>query len=271
MQMKSSEEKYSIEDLREIIGILRGENGCPWDKEQTHESIRKSMLEEAYEVVDAIDKKSSTLLTEELGDVLLQVVFHATLGEESNSFTWDDVTDGVCRKMIYRHPHVFGDITAETSDEVLANWEQLKTVEKGNKSLSDQMEDIAKSLPETERAFKIQKKAAKIGFDWDTYEGIIDKLKEETDEAFGAISNNENIEEEIGDVLFTAVNLARFMKVDPEEALKKSNQKFMARIKIMEQEAEKTGKTIDEMNKQELENLWKMSKKNLAIAIRENL
>lgn len=271
MQMKTKDDKYTLEDLRNIIKILRGENGCPWDREQTHESIRKSMLEEAYEVVDAIDKKSKSLLTEELGDVLLQVVFHATLGEEANAFCWDDITDGVCRKMIYRHPHVFGSVVAETSDEVLSNWEQLKTAEKGNKALSEQMEDIANSLPETERAYKIQKKASKIGFDWDEVGGILDKLKEETDEVACAIKEEKNIDEEIGDVLFTAVNLARFMKVDPEEALKKSNRKFMDRIRIMEQEAEKTGKTIGEIDKQEMENLWKMSKKILAIAIPKNL
>ena len=188
--MINFEEKtaYTVEDLRRIVHLLRAPGGCPWDGAQTHESIRRNFLEEAYEVAEAIDEKNPAHLKEELGDVLLQVLFHASIEEDAGRFTLDDVADGVCRKLIYRHPHVFGDVSVQSTDEILSNWEDLKKKEKGQATQADAVDAVARTLPALWRAEKVQKKAAKAGFDWPGVQDAVDKLSEEVDELRSALS-----------------------------------------------------------------------------------
>ena len=252
--------KYGVYDLEKLIAVLRAPGGCPWDAEQTHESIKRNMLEEAYEVVEAIDEGSASHLCEELGDVLTQVVFHSGIEEDAGNFNLDDVADMVCRKLILRHPHVFSDVTVTGSDDVLKNWDDIKRVEKGQKTVTDSMEAVAKSLPSLWRAEKIQNKAAKVGFDWPEVWGAMDKLAEELTEVSDAVSAESRVEEELGDLLFSAVNVARFMGVDPENALSKACDKFTARFAYIESEAAKQGKLLSEMTLEEMDTLYEESK-----------
>ena len=232
-------ERYTIEDLRQIMQILRAPGGCPWDAEQTHESIRKNMIEEAYEVVDAIDSGDPAALQEELGDVLMQVVFHSQMEAEAERFTLDDVADGVCKKLVYRHPHVFGNVHAETSEQVLKNWDALKLVEKSQKSQTESMQSIPRQLPALMRAEKVQKKASRVGFDWDNADGAFEKIAEETTELQQAAQsgNADQVREELGDLLFSVVNAARLLHADPEEALTAASDKFIRRFSAVEQMA----------------------------------
>ena len=253
---------YDLQDLLEVMRVLRGPGGCPWDREQTHESIRRNLLEEAYEAADAIDSADLSALQEELGDVLMQVVFHAQIETEKGGFTLDDVADGVCKKLIYRHPHVFGTVQAEDSDTVLTNWEVLKRAEKGQASTADALDAVA-HLPALWRAEKIQNKAAKAGFDWPSPMGAVDKLSEETEELRRAVAKGDaqgphGIREEVGDVLFTAVKVARDAGVDPEEALHAACDKFNQRFRKVEQSADKP---LSEMKPEELAGLWRAAKK----------
>ena len=253
-------ESYGLKDLEEIVSILRAPGGCPWDCEQTHESLRRDLLEESYEVVEAIDEGSLPHLQEELGDVLLQVVFHADIEREAGTFTLDDVADGICKKLIYRHPHVFGDVTVSGTGEVLKNWETLKRREKGQETNTDALAAVARSLPALWRAEKVQKKAKKAGFDWPDVSGALDKLSEEVDELRQAVDEDSNIEEELGDVLFSAVNVSRFVKADPEEALTAATDKFIARFRTVEALAAQAGKSMDSMSLSELDKLWEQAK-----------
>lgn len=252
--------KYGVYDLQKLIAVLRAPGGCPWDAEQTHESIKRNFLEEAYETVEAIDEKSAVHLCEELGDVLMQVVFHAGIEEDAGRFDLDDVADGVCRKMILRHPHVFGDTAVSGSDEVLKNWEEIKRVEKSQKTVTDSIRSVAKSLPALWRAEKVQKKAAKTGFDWPNVWGAMDKLAEELTEVSDALSGEGNVEEELGDLLFSAVNVARFAGIDPETALHKACEKFTARFEYVESEAQKQGKLLANMTLEEMDKLYNEGK-----------
>jgi len=245
--------KYGFEDLVEIMDILRGEGGCPWDREQTHESIRKNFIEEVYEACEAIDLKNNTMLCEELGDVLLQVVFHADMAEDEKAFDIGDVCDGVCKKLILRHPHIFGDVTAETSEQVLENWEAIKRVEKGQKTYSDSINQVAKSLPALMYAEKVQKKARKAGFDWPDVKGAMDKIDEEKAELLKAMEGQGDTFEELGDLLFAVVNVARFLDIDPEEALERASAKFVKRFCAMESLA---GRDLREMSLEEMDKLW---------------
>lgn len=254
---------YDVADLRKLIAVLRGENGCPWDKEQTHESIRRNFLEETYEVCEAIDEGNPEHLKEELGDVLTQVVFHAGIEEDAGRFNLDDVADAVCKKLIYRHPHIFGDTSVKDSDEVLVNWDELKRAEKKQHSTGSAMDSVAKSLPGTWRADKIQSKARKAGFDWPDISGALDKLYEEVGELKNAIETGEGISEELGDVLFSAVNVARLADVDAEDALHSTCDKFVARYRSMEQEAEKRGLVLDKLTLDKQEELYQEAKKKL--------
>ena len=256
-------DSYSVNDLVEIVRILRAPGGCPWDAEQTHESIRRNFLEEAYEAVEAIDEQSPEHLKEELGDVLLQVVLHARMEEDTGSFTLDDVADGICKKLIYRHPHVGGETAVSGSGEVLQNWEVLKRKEKGQETHTDALDAVARSLPALWRAEKVQKKAKKAGFDWPDVSGALDKLSEETEELRTAVAEDSNIEEELGDLLFAAVNVSRFVKADPEEALSRATDKFIARFRLVEQEAARGGRSMEDMNLEELDTLWEQAKKTL--------
>ena len=252
--------KYNLADLVKIVKVLRGPGGCQWDAEQTHQSIRRNFLEEAYEVAEAIDQNSVEHLQEELGDVLLQVVFHTSMEEELGHFDLDQVADGVCKKLIFRHPHVFGDVTVHSTGEILSNWEELKRREKGQATQADAVDAVARSLPALWRAEKVQKKAAKVGFDWPDVSGAVDKLSEELEEVKAAIDGQGNPAEELGDLLFAAVNVARFIHTDPEDALQAACDKFAARFRRVEEAVAEKGRTMEEMSLEELDEIWNQVK-----------
>ncbi|MCI2106191.1 MAG: nucleoside triphosphate pyrophosphohydrolase [Intestinimonas sp.] len=251
---------YNVSDLAEIVRILRAPGGCPWDREQDHHTIRRNLLEEAYEAAEAIDENDPDHLKEELGDVLLQVVFHAQMEKEAGRFDLNDVADGICKKLIYRHPHVFGDVTVSGSGEVLSNWEELKRREKGQTTRADSMDAVAKSLPGLWRAEKMQKKARKAGFDWPDVSGALDKLEEEAKELRSAVQDDTNVTEELGDVLFAAVNVARFTDTDPEDAMGGACEKFARRFRRMEEMAQSQGNQLERMTLAEMDKLWDRAK-----------
>ncbi|GAA0119995.1 nucleoside triphosphate pyrophosphohydrolase [Clostridium sp. CTA-17] len=254
--------KKDFQDLLDIIETLRNPGGCPWDREQTHESLKSALLEECYEVIDAIENEDEDALIEELGDVLLQVVFHASIGKEDGYFDIMDVIGGISNKMINRHPHVFGNEEANTSEQVLVNWDEIKKEEKGIKTLTEEMQNIAKSLPATTRAYKVQKKAKKVGFDWDDVNCAMDKVKEELNE-IKEVYNCEDksiIEGEVGDLLFACINVARFLEIDGELALDKTIKKFINRFSYIENEAIKNNKNLKNMTLEEMDKLWEEAK-----------
>ncbi len=261
---KDLKNKKDFNDLLEIIEILRGENGCPWDREQTHESLKKALIEESYEVIDAIDNEDDDGLIEELGDVLLQVVFHASIGKEDGYFDIKDIIEGICNKMINRHPHVFSDDNRlKYSDEVILKWDEVKKREKGYSSLTEEMRGVAKGLPSLLRAHKIQEKAKKVGFDLENVICAINKVKEELKEVEDVYSgqNKDRIKDEIGDLLFSCVNVARFLKVDEEIALNASVDKFIKRFSYIEECAKKKGVDLNDMDLDEIDKFWEESKK----------
>lgn len=288
-------ENYKIDDLLQLMAFLRSENGCPWDREQTHDSIKHNVIEEAYEVVDAISSNDPGMLSDELGDLLLQVVFHSQMAKEANEFDFDDVVRSICEKLISRHTHLFGennDAAASTVDmnlngnvnlnengnvderlnhdtkstlspeDVISLWEKNKKKEKNQGSQAQSMKEIARALPALMRAYKIQRKAAQSGFDWDNIDDVTLKIHEELDEIKGAmqtadpLERNEKVEMELGDLLFSVVNYARFLGVDPEVALDKSSNKFIRRFERVEQEF--TGRNIDMKSTplSELDEVW---------------
>ncbi len=253
---------YGMQDLIDIMRILREPGGCPWDAEQTHVSIKKNLIEETYEVIESINKDDKELMCEELGDLLMQVVFHAQMESEENVFTFDDVTDGVCKKLIERHPHVFGEVNVSGVDDVLTNWDAIKRKTKGQKTTTDSMNSVPRELPALMRATKLQKKAADVGFDWSDVSGALEKLEEEISELRQAIENNdrENMNEELGDVLFSAVNVSRFIKSDAEEALTAASDKFLSRFTRVEELAR--GRNIDmkSVTLEVLDKLWDEAK-----------
>ena len=260
MLSKSSykKEKYNVSDLLEIMKILREPDGCPWDREQTHKSIRRDLLEEAYEVADAIDLDDKDALCEELGDLLLQVAFHSQISKDNGEFTFDDVADGICKKLILRHPHVFGDVEAETSEQVLDNWDAIKKEEKHQESYTDTLTSVPRAFPALMRAAKVQKRAAKAGFDWDDISGAISKLPEELNEFSEALKseNIEEIDEEFGDLLFSCVNVSRFLKIDAENSLAKATDKFIGRFEKVEQVLNDRGLDMKSMSLEELDDIW---------------
>lgn len=252
----------SINELRDIVAKLRSPEGCPWDKEQDHKSIRTLLLEECYEAIEAIDEENDDLLREELGDVLLHVVFHAQLAEEREVFSLEDVTQTINEKLIRRHPHVFGEENCEDSDAVLQRWDDLKKQEKPEReSLLDGVPPI---LPALMQAKEYQKKAAKAGFDWDDPKGVLHKTREELDELEEALAaetpDHDHIREEIGDLLFSLVNLSRHLKVDAEDACRQTNHKFRYRFQYMEAELKKQGKDVESATLDEMEALWQAAK-----------
>ncbi len=252
--------KASFEDLVEIMMTLRGPEGCPWDREQTHTSIKRHLIEECYEVIDAIDRGEPKYLAEELGDVLLQVVFHSEIARQEGDFDISDVLEGIVKKLLGRHPHIFGDEEAKTADEVIVHWEDAKLREGKAKVL----EGIPRSLPALLRAYKLQKKAARVGFDWEAKEHVVDKLLEEIEElkqVFLKEQSRKGLEEEIGDVLFTIVNVARHVDIDPEAALRKTIKKFQHRFEYVERQAEAQQISLSRMSLEEKENLWQEAKK----------
>jgi len=257
-------EKYSIDDLVQIIRLLRGEGGCPWDMQQTHQSIRNNVIEEAYEVADAVDTDDKAALCEELGDLMMQVVFHARMAEESGDFNLDDVADGVCQKLVHRHPHVFGTVQADTVGQVLDNWDAIKMEEKNQQTYTDTLTSVPRAFPGIMRAAKVQKRAAKVGFDWADSKGAWDKLNEEIAEVRAAEQSGDAdaIAEEMGDLLFSVVNVTRFLKVDGEEAISKATDKFITRFQSMEQLAVSKGLNLKELSLDEMDALWDEIKKN---------
>ncbi len=260
----SMKNSYDCRDLMEIVRILRHPGGCIWDQEQTHQSIRRNFLEETYEVAEAIDKGDVDGLKEELGDVLLQVFFHTSIEEDAGRFNLDDVADGVCKKLIYRHPHVFGDVSVDSTDQVLSNWEELKRKEKHQDTQADAVDAVARTLPALWRAEKMKKKAAKTGFDWRDVSGALDKLSEELDELKAAALKGEgDPAEELGDLLLAAVSVGRFVNADPEDALHAACDKFSARFRRTEELAGERGLKMDELSEEELHNLWVEAKECL--------
>ena len=257
-------EKYDINDLLEIMRSLRAPGGCPWDAEQTHESIRKNLIEETYEVVEAIDKKDSGMLLEELGDLLMQVVFHAQMEDEKGVFNFDDVADGVCKKLIERHPHVFGEVEVSGVDDVLDNWDAIKRKKKGQKKGSEPMLSVPRELPALMRAAKIQQKASAVGFDWPDVSGAYGKIIEETQELRKAVESGvqDDVIEELGDLLFSVVNVSRFLKCDAEEALTAASDKFINRFIRVEQLAKENGVDMEKASLEELDKLWDIAKTN---------
>ena len=263
-----------FEELVAVQARLRAPGGCPWDREQTPLTLRTYLIEEAYEVLDAIEKGGGPDLSEELGDLLLQVLFHADLARETGAFDISDVIIGIRDKMIRRHPHVFGDVKAETSSEVLKNWAQLKAKEKeaalGGKSRAKAespslLEGVPRSLPALLEAFQLTRRAAQVGFDWPNVEGILEKLEEDIGELREALAtrNGPAVEEELGDLLFSIVNVARFLKIDPEVMLKNSNLKFKQRFQLMESEALHAGTSLADLSNEKLEDLWSAAKLKL--------
>ena len=252
---------YKFDDLLRIMEILRAPDGCMWDREQDHHSIRRNFIEETYEVCEAIDDEDTEHLKEELGDVLLQVVFHAQMEKEKGVFDMDDVADGICKKLIFRHPHIFGNVEVASSEEVLRNWDDLKRKEKKQETDTSTLESVSKSLPSLIRAQKLQKKAAKVGFDWPDVSGALDKVEEELAEVRAAIGGDGDVEEEIGDLIFAVTNVSRFVKVDSERAAAKTCNKFVRRFADMEQQAKAQGKQLSELTLEEMDALWDEAKK----------
>ncbi len=259
----AKDKKYrTMEDLVSIMDILRGDKGCPWDKKQNHETLKPYLLEECYEVIDAIDAEDMDLLIEELGDVLLQVVFHAQIGKEDREFDINDIITRLVNKLIIRHPHVFGDVLVSNESGALKSWEASKREQKGISTYTETLVNIPNTMPSLDRSYKIQEKAALAGFDWDNVDGAMAKVDEELlelKEVYNSVKKDK-IEEEIGDLLFAVVNVARFLKVRPELALKATIDKFIGRFKFMEETASSLGKKLDTMTLNEMDLLWNKAK-----------
>jgi MazG family protein len=259
----------AFEQLVEILAHLRAPNGCPWDREQTHETLRTHLIEEAYETLDAIERANDNDLKEELGDLLMQPLFHAQIAGEESRFDIIDVLHEINTKLIRRHPHVFGDVEANTTDKVLSNWDAIKKEEKAAKAGDGStlippsiLDDVPEALPSLMLALKISKKAAKAGFEWPDVQGVMDKLREETAELEVALEegDNDRISEELGDLLFTAVNIARWQKINPELALRDMVRRFTLRFKAMEAEAQNRGLELDKLSPEAWDELWNQAK-----------
>lgn len=257
--------KYTFEDLLNIMSKLRGQDGCPWDRVQTQDSLKKYIIEEAYEVVDAIEGGSKDKHCEELGDVLLQIVFQTQIAKEHNHFDIRDVTNSICTKLINRHPHIFGQDTITEARQVEEKWQEIKSQEKGLTTYTQVMNDIPKSFPALLRSYKVQKKAAEVGFDWDDVDDAISKIYEELNELKEVYkgSDQEKITEELGDLLFAVVNVSRMLDVEPETALNSTIKKFIKRFEYIEQNKHVYKKELKDMTLEEMDNLWNEAKHNL--------
>ena len=253
---------YTFPDLLKIMETLRSPDGCPWDREQDHESLMPYFVEETYEALDAIKRYDIDEMIEELGDVLLQIVFHAQIGAEDGYFDINDIIQSISEKMVLRHPHVFSDVAVDSSEEVLTNWNKIKQEEKNHDRNSDVMEALPEMLPTLIKSEKIQKIAAKVGFDWPTIDGAVDKLREEMDEVCHEIEENadEKLQEELGDLIFSIVNVCRMKKISPELALEMTNKKFIGRFKFIENTLETDEKKFEEMTLEELDSIWEKAK-----------
>ncbi len=255
----------AMDRLMDIMDTLRGPGGCPWDVEQDHKSIMKCLIEETYELADAIDGDDVDVLKEELGDVFLQVVFHSAIARDNKMFTLDEVINELCDKLIYRHPHVFGDTSVRDSGEVIKNWERLKRKEKTKKQRESILSGIPNTLPALLNALKIQSVVSRVGFDWENPEGVVDKIKEEIQELGDAmeVKNKDRMEDEIGDLFFSVVNLARLLNIDPEAALRRTNKKFSQRFYEIEKKAKEQNIRLSEMPMAEKDRIWEDAKKKI--------
>ncbi len=258
MEFKSNSSLYK---LREIAAILRAEGGCAWDRAQTSKTLKPYLIEEAYEVYEAIESGDPANLKEELGDLLYQVYAHSQIADEEGKFSIDDVADGISAKLVYRHPHVFGDEKAETSEEVIDRWEKIKKKEKAHRESI--LDGVPVHLPALLKAYRVQQKVSRIGFDWDKIEDVEAKLEEEISEFRESLGteDHQHITEELGDMLFTLVNIARFLDINPEEALLKTVDKFMGRFRYVEKRSGEEKKDMDTMTLEELDALWEEAKK----------
>ena len=252
----------NLSDLITLMARLRGPDGCPWDRKQTTASLKPFLIEECYEVVDALDEGDPSKIREELGDLLFQIIFHARIAEENGQFTVQDVISANIEKMTRRHPHVFGDARLETDKEVLANWEEIKKKEKGYEARKSVLEGVPRRLPSLLRAHSLQERAARVGFDWSRLDEALPKLDEEMAEFKESLIQKDaaGIEEELGDIFFMLVNISRFLGVNPEEALRKTISKFIRRFQYIEERAENAGRTLNDMTLDEMETLWQESK-----------
>ena len=255
-----------IQKAIDVVAKLRAPDGCPWDRQQTHESMKNELLEETYELIDAINQKDDYKIKDELGDVFMQVLMHAQIAGEENKFDLGDVAEQLSSKLIRRHPHVFGDVTVENTDQVIDNWEKIKVTEKGYTDRKSAVDGIPESFTALMKAYKIGKKAVKVGFDWSSTEGAVEKLDEEIGELKEAIKNGhdeKHIEEELGDVLFCVCNVARKLKIQPEVALNNTVDKFYNRFTLMEKMINEDGKNMKEMSLDEMDVYWDKAKKIL--------
>lgn len=255
-----------IQKAIDVVAKLRAPDGCPWDRQQTHESMKNELLEETYELIDAINQKDDYKIKDELGDVFMQVLMHAQIAGEENKFDLGDVAEQLSSKLIRRHPHVFGDVTVENTDQVIDNWEKIKVTEKGYTDRKSAVDGIPESFTALMKAYKIGKKAVKVGFDWSSTEGAVEKLDEEIGELKEAIKNGhdeKHIEEELGDVLFCVCNVARKLKIQPEVALNNTVDKFYNRFTLMEKMINEEGKNMKEMSLDEMDVYWDKAKKIL--------
>ena len=256
-------EKELFEELVDVIATLRGENGCPWDREQTHETLKSTLIEETYETLEAIDAGDPKKLKEELGDLLLNIMLQAQIAAEHKDFDIYAVIETLVEKLIRRHPHVFGDVNVEDSDEVVKNWEEIKRQEAGYEDRQSVLDGIQNALPTLLRAQKIQNRAARVGFDWDKLADVVAKVDEELEEVKASIKADkpEAISAELGDLFFAIVNLCRFMEIQAEETLRNANRKFMTRFKWMEAELERRGTNFEEQDLESLDEIWEAAKK----------
>ena len=250
-----------LSELVKIMAALRSETGCPWDKEQTQDSLKPFLIEEVYEVLEAIDEKKSDAVKEELGDLLFQIVFQSRIAEENGAFGMSDVIETIAKKMISRHPHVFGDVACNTPEEVIVNWEEHKKRE--GKQRSSILEGVPKELPALLRAHRLQSRASRVGFDWERAEDVLAKLDEEVNEFKEAVKGKEkgDIEDELGDILFVIVNISRFIGVNPEDALRKTISKFISRFRYIEMAAADCGRKLSDMSLVEMDALWDEAKR----------
>lgn len=264
LKKKAADRETAFLRLCEIVRVLRKE--CPWDREQTHQSLRVCMIEEAYEVAEAIDRGDAANLREELGDVMLQVIFHSLLGEETGAFTMTDVLNEECEKMIRRHPHVFLEEGTKSVDKVLEKWENIKVSESREQSYTSRLKKVPRALPALIRSYKVQAKAAQAGFDWEDASGAFEKLAEETQELVEACRNDDRqeMDEELGDLLFSVVNISRFVGIEPEEALERTIDKFIRRFQYVEESVARRGQSMDKMSLKELDMFWEEAKRREA-------
>ena len=262
MPVYGSKVMTPFEELVEIMAKLRSQGGCPWDREQTHQTLRPYLIEEAYEVLDALDNGGDGDFRDELGDLLLQVVFHAQIANEEKRFDIHDVARAINEKLVRRHPHVFGDTRADTADEVLTNWEKIKRAEKGEEGRKSVLDGLPAGMPALLRAYRIQEKVARVNFDWDDVREVLDKVGEEIAEVRRALEKGDRtkIEEEMGDLLFSLVNLSRHLDVPPEDALRRSNDKFIRRFRYIEAALELKGESLERATFEELDALWDEAK-----------